>query len=273
MSDFLYHTSCDNCGSSDAKAVYQGGSTFCFKCKRYTRGVIYGNNLLAGNSRRIGMGDEKQPKALPQDLENSFGEEAVEWAAKYEITVPDLLRSNASYSKSQRRLYFCWYDEENNLLGWQARTFGEKIKYISSGSLDTVLPIYTTKSLYSNGNREDVSKIQEADGNSGVQSCQNSLLLILVEDCLSAIKIAKTGCGDAMPCLTSSLSTSKLKRLVRLYGAFTVWLDGDMFPNAQKMVRQLQLMGVEARAIWSPLDPKCYDESNIRNILLTGKVS
>jgi len=219
------------------------------------------------------MGDTKQPKTLPQDLENSFGEEAVEWAAKYEITVPDLLRSNASYSKSQRRLYFCWYDEENNLLGWQARTFGEKIKYISSGSLDAVIPIYTKNHLYIPRDGTDISGIQEDVRSSGLEDDLPDKHLILVEDCLSAIKIAKTGCGDAMPCLTSSLSTSKLKRLVRLYGAFTVWLDGDMFPNAQKMVRQLQLMGVEARAIWSPLDPKCYDESNIRNILLTGKVS
>jgi len=75
-----------------------------------------------------------------------------------------------------------------------------------------------------------------------------------------------------MPCLTSSLSTTKLNRLARLYGAFTVWLDGDMFHNAQKMCRQLQLMGCEARAIWTPEDPKCYEIEQIRNILDKGRL-
>lgn len=33
--DFLYHEPCDECGSSDAKAVYDNGTAFCFSCKAY----------------------------------------------------------------------------------------------------------------------------------------------------------------------------------------------------------------------------------------------
>ena len=32
---FLYHTSCERCGSSDAKAVYSSGTAFCFSCESY----------------------------------------------------------------------------------------------------------------------------------------------------------------------------------------------------------------------------------------------
>jgi len=35
-SEFLYKTSCPNCGSSDANAVYSDGSNYCFSCEKYT---------------------------------------------------------------------------------------------------------------------------------------------------------------------------------------------------------------------------------------------
>ncbi len=36
-SRFLRHEACDSCGSSDAKAIYSNGSTFCFSCQKATR--------------------------------------------------------------------------------------------------------------------------------------------------------------------------------------------------------------------------------------------
>ena len=32
---FVRHTSCDNCGSSDANAVYDDGTTWCFSCETF----------------------------------------------------------------------------------------------------------------------------------------------------------------------------------------------------------------------------------------------
>lgn len=32
--NFIKHTSCEGCGSSDANAVYSDGSAFCFSCKK-----------------------------------------------------------------------------------------------------------------------------------------------------------------------------------------------------------------------------------------------
>ena len=36
-SNFLYHTSCDSCGSRDNVAVYDDGHTYCFGCQHVTR--------------------------------------------------------------------------------------------------------------------------------------------------------------------------------------------------------------------------------------------
>lgn len=33
--NFIYHTSCPSCGSSDANSVYDNGTTYCFSCRAY----------------------------------------------------------------------------------------------------------------------------------------------------------------------------------------------------------------------------------------------
>ena len=33
---FIRHTSCEQCGSSDANALYADGSRYCFSCRTYT---------------------------------------------------------------------------------------------------------------------------------------------------------------------------------------------------------------------------------------------
>lgn len=249
---FIEHTSCDKCGSSDGRAVYQGGSSWCFVCHTYTRGQLFYETK------------KKEAKSLPTDLSQHYPQEVIDWISKYEITVEDLIRENISYNQRKRQLFFIWKDDEGHILGWQSRNFGDGPKYISSGDLDGILPIYFPREVISR--TEEQSTNQRWIGESSFRSC------VLTEDCLSALKVAKTAQVASMPCLTSSLSTSKLKRLASQFDTFLVWLDGNMFHNAQEMAKKLQLMGCEARAIWTPLDPKCYSECNIRNILLTGKL-
>ena len=35
--DFIKHTNCDNCGSSDARAIYSDGGSWCFSCQSYEK--------------------------------------------------------------------------------------------------------------------------------------------------------------------------------------------------------------------------------------------
>ena len=34
-SEFIRHTPCDKCGSSDANSLYSDGHTYCFSCETY----------------------------------------------------------------------------------------------------------------------------------------------------------------------------------------------------------------------------------------------
>lgn len=253
MSEFLLHTSCPNCGSSDARAVYLGGSSWCFSCHHYTRGKIDANSF-SNEKRSI-----KEVRPLPEDLEQAYSAQALAWTSSYQIKTEELLRNDVYYSERQHRMYFIWRDGSERICAWQARNFLSKPKYISSGSLEEVYPIY----YYKETNEDSLA-------GPGLPGISRTGTLVLTEDCLSAIKIARQ--SDAMPCLTSTLSPTKLNRLVRLYGTFVVWLDGNMFDKAQAMARQLQVLGANARAVYTPLDPKCYDDGNICNILLTGKL-
>ena len=67
-STFLYHTSCDNCGSSDGNSVYDDGHTYCFVCNHFTSGELSDDGeqpqtkaMLKGNPvklRKRGLSEE-----------------------------------------------------------------------------------------------------------------------------------------------------------------------------------------------------------------------
>lgn len=250
---FLYHEACPKCGSSDAKAVYEGGSGFCFSCRKAfppTTSPYLFNGGLNGPSSKTKETTTAASISLPLDASFKYGPEAVDWAKQYDVSMAALLHSNCRYSRARSQLIFCFYgadhlavggrnlqNNQETLLLYQARNFGEmaKQKYFTKGNPNDVVPIY----------------YHDSPG-------RRTRLLTIVEDCLSAIKISAV--SDAMPVLGSDLSPQKLKRLVALYGAFLVWLDGNMYHKAQKMAQRLQMLGATAQAVYTPLDPKCYEQ-------------
>lgn len=251
MGKFVKHSPCPRCGSRDNLARYHDGGGFCFGC-----GHVIPSNLSPYVTEENGQGTRiitSLEEKMPGDDCAQYGLSAQEWARSYDIKVEELLARRVSYSPSQDQLFFNFYDAEGNRIFSQARNFNPlaKSKYWTVGKADNVLPIYYQTVRHGTGNGR-------------------SSKLVITEDCLSAIKIARQ--SDAMPALSSDLSLTKLKRLARLYGAFLVWLDGDMFHKSQRICRRLQLLGCEAKPIYTPLDPKCYDDETIRNVLLTGKL-
>lgn len=251
MGKFVKHSPCPRCGSRDNLARYYDGSGYCFGC-----GFVIKSSqspyVTEENEQRTKVSSRLADK-MPEDDLLLYPVHVVEWINKCDIGVAELLAKRVSFSPSQNRLFFNFYDAEGERIFAQARNFSPlaKSKYWTVGKVDDVIPIYYRTVGHGTG-----------DGRSSK--------LVITEDCLSAIKIARQ--NDAMPALSSDLSLTKLKRLARLYGAFLVWLDGDMFHKSQRICRRLQLLGCEAQPVYTPLDPKCYDDATIRNVLLTGKL-
>jgi len=196
------------------------------------------------------LNEQTEAKTTFPTFSHEIPQTGVEWAKSYGIEVQELLSCNVLGCSGRLgipRLAFIFRDLDGNPILAQARNLeaGAKPKYITYGKPNEVLPIYYFRS-----------------------SERRTDCLVLVEDCLSAIKLARL--TDAMPCLASEVSPTKLKRLAGLYGTFLIWLDSDMYPKAQKMAHRLQLLGCKAHAVYTDLDPKCYEMKDIEATLLTG---
>ena len=248
MNRFLYHTSCDNCGSSDAKAVYSQGDSFCFSCRKPTGSKI--SPYVASSLRPDAEEDTKV--ALPSDVTQNYPEHAVAWCNKYDITVQQMLQNNMVYSKWKDQLILAFYGNTGDLLAYQARNLNAVSKakrYYTCGDVNNLLPIYSCRHPLPDG--------------------QHNRRLVLVEDCLSAIKVSYTRDlgASAMCLLGSGISRTKLSRLRPFYDLLDVFLDPDMWHKSLSIVKQAQLLGFQARPVQSDRDPKEHTYKELDNLL------
>jgi hypothetical protein len=242
MTHFLKHTSCIKCGSSDANGIYSDGSSYCFSCQGFKSSRIspYVSQQLC--NEQVSKSDGTII-ALPQDATTDYSVSAVDWFSQYQISVATAKKRGLVYSAQRNQLIFTFYDESKNLLAWQARNLSAISKgrrYFTQGDVNELLPIY--------------------------HSAVPTRELVIVEDCLSAIKLAGLG-RCAMPLLGSGISHKRLARLRPFYDLLDVFLDGDMWPKAQSIAKQAQMIGFKTRAVYSHSDPKELSEQQLKELL------
>jgi hypothetical protein len=164
-------------------------------------------------------------------LLGNFGEiprNAMKWLLSYGISQEDIDE------------YGIKWDVKNQLLVlldtakyWQGRSFDKhKPKYMSSGSKP--LTIYG-----------------------------QSDIIVLVEDIISAMRIARTKQFCSAPLLGSSLSYEFENQIVETYRKAIVWLDRDKAINSLRIKRKLQQRGVDSRVVITDNDPKEYSKGEI----------
>lgn len=269
MATFLRHTSCKRCGSSDANAVYSDDSEFCFSCQH-----------SSGAKKAVWVDDEetKSVPPLPDDLSKDFPQAVIDFLKPTGITLEELIRNDYAYSQKTRWLFRILENQYYECRKLAQPHYGPKTKFFGSKQLVTgliprALVTNESKSVcqfmhphrstyrfremapYGCGN---ISSRQSGapstpSQDAGVQ--QSSLsLCCLVEDSLSAIKVARL--VDAIPLFGSSINNEKLARIVKDYQRVYVWLDEDKFTTAQSIALRVQLLGKDAKVVYSKLDPK-----------------
>ena len=158
---------------------------------------------------------------------------AMKWLLQNRINLKEIEEYNILWCQENETLILVHTDEY-----WQGRHFGNYgIKYLSKG-------------------RKPLTIYGDSD------------IIILVEDVLSAIKIARLSpeyC--AMPLLGSSLSTEHEETLRNKFNTIHVWLDRDKAKQGIKISRNLKQKGIISRTIITDLDPKEYKEGEIRSWL------
>lgn len=235
MPHFVKHSPCPKCYSRDNLGHYSDGSAWCFGC-----GYFKSPTLSPYVTEKQQEEEEELSITLPSDVTQDYPPHALEWA---KLPITTLRRNNVYYSAYRNQLIFEFRDANNHTLAYQARNLSPVSKgkrYYTAGDVNSLLPIYA----------------------SGL----SERLLVLVEDCLSAITISALG-HDAMPLLGSGITRQKLSRLRPFYDVLTVFLDGDMYPKAVQIMRQAQLLGFRANVVYSELDPKAHSYKDLTEML------
>lgn len=229
---FLYHTSCNRCGSSDAKGIYSDGSSYCFSCRTYLKGNMSGYVITAKQ-----QSEGEKLITPPDDINFEYSQECLQWLHQYDLVASDLIRHRVFWSNKYNQLLFIFQATDKPGVGLiQGRNFSEgKSKYFNVGDVNRVLPVFQ------------------------FQEKERSDTLVLVEDVVSAIKIASNVWVDAAPILGSSIHTDKIVKLCNLgYKTVIVWLDHDKYREAMAISQKFKYAGPDSWIVTSDLDPKCY---------------
>ena len=228
MSKFLGHIACPRCGSKDNLGEYED-HWFCFGCK-YTKRKDDVQSLR----KRLNKGNATAKEVEMLDNFAEIPRKAMQWLLSYGISQEEIDEYGIKWNPTQQLLVLI-----EGLKYWQGRSFSEhtKQKYMSQGKKpDTIYGMGDT--------------------------------LVLVEDVLSAIKIARLRdeyC--AMPVLGSTLSFESEQSLSKQFKTIYVWLDRDKALNALRIKRRLHQKGITSRIIVTELDPKVYSKEQLKEYL------
>ena len=236
MSHCIEHTQCPECvklgkdRSGDNLAIYDDGSQYCFCCgfSRQANGMQKLRKATPRANREI---------QLPFDSTNELPLCALEWLKKYSLTDLEIQIHNILWSDHWKRLIFP-YIIDGNLIAWQGRSFDtqSKAKWFSQGNIHEFLHIV---------------------GNTKADR------IVLTEDVISAIRVARQGNLCAMPIFGSHVSTKTILRLKRYYDTMDVWLDYDKAKESMKFSNTIRQLNCKSSCIITPKDPKEYSDEEI----------
>jgi hypothetical protein len=183
---------------------------------------------------------------MPDDCGTSFSPTAVEWLAQYHLDVPTAIKRGVVYSESRDQIIYqlgnVWQARNLSIGGSQGNSKRPRSKNFTSGNVNECTHIY--------------AKPGEVP----------SSVLVIVEDPVSAIRVAGAW-SDSMPLLGSHLATGRLNALAGRYNRLVLWLDSDKLVEARDIIRRAQIIGITTSSIWTEMDPKCYTNEQLVEIL------
>ena len=254
-SNFSRHEPCPKCKSKDNLGRYTDGHAWCFGCGYYERAERKLNESQSSNVQGSRQGGDSSQHGQNDNSAYSVGTgghtqhwtktiegEALVWLRKYGITDQDILANDIRYDGRRRELILPLEIPAGSGT-YQRRYFGPHKD----------VPKYITE-----GPRAHSRLFGEYQG---------TRCACMVEGVVDAIKIARV-CG-AYPILGSDPSQEVIKRLLGRFEKVVVWLDPDMTPRASRAVLRasMQVGGARVARVTTKLDPKCYNASEIKEIL------
>lgn len=236
-SKFSHHEACQECGSRNNVGVWTDGSKYCFGCRWF----LSHRSMSVKDLKQQLKQQEKQNASivLPSDCVYALPSVALDWLKKYGISDKEIIQNKFMWSEERKQLVFPIIDVYGNVLGYQSRVFNEEYRsrYDSRGNLDGIYHLLGT----------------------------NADVVCLVEDLLSAIKIARQ--CTAMPLWGSNIPISRIRVLSDRFKNLLIWLDKDKYKYAIKAAFRARPYFDNVRVIYTEKDPKEYEDFEISGFI------
>jgi hypothetical protein len=203
--------------------------------------------------------------SLPSDFTPMKGKrkDNVPWAAYHwlwgnKLIEDDFKKFNIGWSNIYQRIIFPCYatayllpseSRATKLLGW----IGREPFYSSKKTRPANIPKYLTKRA---------EGLKWLHYHVPTKSSEN---IVLVEDCVSAIRVSNATRWHGLAMLTTHIPARLLISLKNMN--VWVWLDADAMSQAVKRTASLRALGLNAKFVHTLRDPKHYDNLAIYKIL------
>ena len=174
--EFLYHEPCEKCGSSDAKAVYSTGTSYCFSCQAYFKDDVEVKEqkeeviVEKGDLPKVSFFDSPR-RGITLETFNKFGYGYLYYKKECYHVAPYYYKNKlVAYHLRSKDKEFRWWGETDKL-----ELFGQRL-WKNSGE-------YRTRIVITEG-EVDALSVSQAFGNkyavvsipSGAQSAKKYLL-------------------------------------------------------------------------------------------------
>ncbi len=235
---------CLSCGGKNTCSITNKGNRYvslCFRCKETESARA---PAMTPQERRelirAAQAFEATEPTLPQDFTPNITVPGLLWLSKAGLNYHDIREHKIGWSPELRRVVLPVYNRRNILAAVQARSVEPFVK-----------PKYLNQ-IWS-GPRPIFRTDLQRRGDNGT--------VVLTEDIMSACRIAKTG-TTAFSLLGTNLMDAPIAEIAESpYDDVVVWMDSDAAGKdaRRKMLRQLSAVGINARSVYSELDPKLLD--------------
>lgn len=222
-------------------ATYPDGHSFCYACgyRVATDGIVRFKQSVSTTIEPIAHSS----LLLPEDVSFDIPDKPLAWLRKYELTNLDISLNNIMWSAYNRWLVFPIFDKDKNLILWQARNFNpySEDKWLTQGLARNVVHII--------GRRVGP--------------------IVLTEDLISAIKVAKTGEFRGIPLFGSTVKSrwSRIKYYSSPTDPVYLWLDCDKASEALTESTAGRLLNLNVITLVTESDPKDVPLRDIKDII------
>lgn len=264
MAVFKFHTSCPNCGSSDANAIYDDSSSYCFSC-----GVSNGASKPSFRQET----DDEEFVVLPPNLSTDFPQEVVNWIAPTTVTIEELYAHGYLFSHTTGQLVRPFYAREagttferlrRGAIAYEARQMAStrgKRSYPKAIFKGSKLPVrgysYQGRPYSALQLSSDAVGLRVGEEEAGSRPKR----LTIVEDSLSSIRVGRY--TPSVPLFGSSCPKDKLVALIKPFDEVVVWLDSDKLHAARSIAEQVTMLGKKSRVVFTELDPKYMNPEEV----------